>query len=271
MSCCKELRAAPRQWSCIKKSIGHRLCCVECADEIAIRASLIPSEGEAINKRWPCLISLSTVDGGVRFCARLINRWVDESTECNHAIPVLESTSRTRSNTVVPSTNQASISSLGKSPIPLPTKYPVEVSGITKSSSEDMVPRARGARVACRWVVARAVRLAVMGAHVFERGVTTQSSTREIAKLVTAAHDTTDRTVREGRCGSGVESCTCSATSLGCRHCLSYGGRGALKITSPDGSEFSECSSSWWLFGTRRRLVMSTSQGTSPTSGTLNL
>ena len=150
-------------------------------------------------------------------------------------------------------------------------KKPVDVSGITMLSAEDMVPRAWGARVVCLCVVARAVRLAVMGDHVFERGVTTQSSTRETAKLVTAAQDTTDRTVRDGRCGSGVESCTCSPTSLGCRHCLSYGGRGALKITSPDGSEFSECSSSWWLFGTRRRLVMSTSQGTSPTSGTMSL
>ncbi len=44
-----------------------------------------------------------------------------------------------------------------------------------------------GARVDCRWVVARTVRLAVTGAQVLERGVTTQSNIRETAKLVTAA------------------------------------------------------------------------------------
>jgi hypothetical protein len=33
---------------------------------------------------------------------------------------------------------------------------------------------------------------------VFERGVTTQSSTRETAKLVAAAYETIDRTVRDG-------------------------------------------------------------------------
>jgi hypothetical protein len=105
---------------------------------------------------------------------------------------------------------------------------------------EDMVPSASGDRVVCRWVVTRTFPLAKRGADVFERGVTTQSSTSEMAKLVAAAYDTTDRTVRDGRRGSGVESCTCSATSLGCRHCLSYRGSGALKIISPDGSEFSE-------------------------------
>jgi len=119
----------------------------------------------------------------------------------------------------------------------LPIKKPVDVSGITMSSAEDMVPSARGALVAWRCVVTRTVRLAVIGTDVFERGVTTHSNTRETAKLVAAAYEAIDRTVRDASCGSGVESCTCSATSLGCRHCLSYAGSGELKITSPDGSE----------------------------------
>jgi hypothetical protein len=170
----------------------------------------------------------------------------------------------------VPSENCAPISSLGERPLLLPIKKPVDVSGITMSSAEDMVPSARGALVFCRGDVTRTVRLAAIGTGAFERGVTTQSNTRETAKLVAAAYEAMDRTVREGSRGTGVEICTCSATSLGCRHCLSYGGSGELKITSPDDSEFSECSSSWWKFDTWRRLVIPTSQGTSPTSGTMN-
>ena len=146
---------------------------------------------------------------------------------------------------MAPSVNCASISSLGERPVPLPKKKPVDVSGITMLSADAMVPSARGAREACRCVVTSTVRFAVIGTDVLERGVTTHSSTRETAKLVAAAYVAIDRTVRDGSCGSGVESCTCSATSLGCRHCLSYGGSGELKIDSPDGSEFSERSSSW--------------------------
>ena len=66
------------------------------------------------------------------------------------------------------------------------------------SSAEDMVPSARGARVAWRCVVTRTVRFAAIGTDVFERGVTTQSSTRETAKLVAAAYEAIDRTVRDG-------------------------------------------------------------------------
>ena len=81
---------------------------------------------------------------------------------------------------------------------PVPTKNPVAVSGMTMSFTEDMVPKESGALAACFCVAAKMVWLATTGNEGFERGVTTQSSTRETAKLVTAAHEAMDRTVRDG-------------------------------------------------------------------------
>jgi len=52
--------------------------------------------------------------------------------------------------------------------------------------------------VACRCVVTRTDRFAVIGTDVVERGVTTHSNTRETAKLVAAAYEAIDRTIRDG-------------------------------------------------------------------------
>ena len=66
------------------------------------------------------------------------------------------------------------------------------------SLTEDIVPKASGALIACFCVAAKMVWLTTAGDEGFERGVTTQSSTRETAKLVTAAHEAMVRTVRDG-------------------------------------------------------------------------
>ena len=52
--------------------------------------------------------------------------------------------------------------------------------------------------MACRCVVTRKDRFAVIGTDVVERGVTTHSRIRETAKLVAAAYEAIDRTIRDG-------------------------------------------------------------------------